>query len=134
MSVEYDRPTSGPFPAEIACSILGSSWPEVTFTWILGYLAWKSASTSSTALASRSVNGCQNSIVPDASTGAVAAAPAFCFGAGVQAADSNTAATASAMTRGRGFIGPPLGRGECRGSAAAEQGGAHRGEGGVQRA
>src|SRR5437762_3700484 len=97
MSVEYDSPTSGPCPAPMAWVIFSSSWPDFTVTWIFGCAAWKSLTTCCRTSASRSVNGFQNSIAPDASTPGVAT---VCFlGAGVQpAAASSTAAEASPNT------------------------------------
>src|SRR4030088_1739601 len=75
MSVEYDRPRSGPWPAEMAWVILVSSWPDLITTWILGWLASKPCTTPSIAVASRSVKKCQNSIVPSGSTAGPAEVP-----------------------------------------------------------
>src|SRR5262249_3852946 len=66
MSVEKDRPTSGPPPAAMAVVILSSSCPSLTTTLIFGWDASKSSTTPWLALDSRSVKKCQNVIVPDA--------------------------------------------------------------------
>src|SRR6185437_3553051 len=94
MSVEYDRPTSGPCPAPMAWVIFESSWPDLTITLIFGWLALKSATTLSIAWASRSVKKCQNSTVPD--TSVPGSATFVLAGAGVEAAA--TARTTAAIT------------------------------------
>jgi hypothetical protein len=59
-------------------------------TVMFGWVDWKSLTTDSIALASRSVKKCHSSTVPD--TCVPGSATLFCFGAGVQAAASSAAA------------------------------------------
>ena len=110
MSVEYERPTSGPCPAPIAWVIFESSWPDLTTTVIFGWLALKSATTLSIAAASRSVKKCQNSTVPD--TSVPGSATFGLAGAGVQAAATTRTIMAEMGTRHRLSIVGPLSENE----------------------
>src|SRR3954454_9949937 len=83
MSVEYERPTSGPLPAPIAWVTLESSCPGLMVTLMFGWVASKSFTTVSIAWASRSVKKCHSSTVPE--TCVPGSATLFSFGAGVHA-------------------------------------------------
>src|SRR3954451_16692123 len=105
MSVEYDRPTSGPLPPAMAWVTLESSWPLCTFTLIFGWSFWKSLTTPSMASASRSVKKCQNVTSPVASVPALAISSLLA--PGVQAVDRSAAMVpaASAVNARRAVCG-----------------------------
>src|SRR6266508_5521993 len=97
MSVENETPTSGPVPAPIAWVIFSSSWPPLELTVIFGWDAWKSLMMDSIAAPSRSVKGCQNSTVPEASAVGDGGG-ADGLGAGVQPAATRAGAAARLST------------------------------------